>query len=230
MQKWTVDGLADGLKYDPVTGDVWVLNNNDGNANLQLINPATAQLSDAPMDHAAPYVYGAGSTRSYDDVVFDGGRVFLSYTNLANPGDPVIQELTNGTAPFGSLQTQDILDFGDEGRNLVTGKLQALPVTDPDSLKLLPNGDLLLTGEADHSYIFVKDPGTAQQSVSFVTLPASDIPDDAIMPGTTAGTFYISNQSANDIVRSYVTGLDPRSDLGGRHRQRRYPARMRTSW
>ena len=100
VQKWTVDGLADGLKYDPVTGDVWVLNNNDGNANLQLINPATGQLS-TPMDYAAPYVYGAGSTRDYDDVVFDGGRVFFSYTNLANPGDPVIQELTNGTAPFG---------------------------------------------------------------------------------------------------------------------------------
>jgi hypothetical protein len=54
---WTVDGLADGLKYDPRTGDVWVLNNNDGNANLQLINPATGQLS-TPLAYAAPYVYG----------------------------------------------------------------------------------------------------------------------------------------------------------------------------
>ena len=211
VHKWTVDGLADGLKYDPITGDVWVLNNNDANANLQLINPATEQLS-APMYYAAPYVYGANSSRGYDDVVFDGDRVFLSYTNPANPGDPVIQEMVNGTAPFGKLETVNIVDYGDEGTNLVTGKLAPLPVTDPDSLKLLPNGDLLLTGEADHSYIFVKDPGTAAQSLSFVTLPAGDIPDDAIMPATSAGTFYISNQGGNDIVSAYVTGLN-KNDL-----------------
>jgi len=33
------NGLADGLKYDPVTGTVWVLNNNDDNSNLQFIKP-----------------------------------------------------------------------------------------------------------------------------------------------------------------------------------------------
>ena len=111
--------------------------------------------------------------RGFDDVVFDGNRVFMSETNPANPGDPVIVELLNGQAPFGTLETQGILSFGDTGTNLVTGQTnQTLPMTDPDSLKLLPNGELLLTGEADGAYIFVKDPGTAQQTESFVNLPA----------------------------------------------------------
>ena len=142
-------------------------------------------------------------------MVFDGNRVFMSETNPANPGDPVIVELLNGEAPIGTLETQGILSLGDTGTNLVTGQTnQTLPMTDPDSLKLLPNGDLLLTGEADGAYIFVKDPGTTQQTESFVQLPAGFVGDDAIMPNATAGTFYISNQGGNDIIRVSVTGLN----------------------
>jgi hypothetical protein len=204
---YTAAGLADGLKYDPYTGDVWVLNNNDGDATLQLINPATTQIS-APLSYAPPYVYGTNSGRGYDDVVFKGQNVFLSYTNPANPGDPVVQELVNGTAPFGKLETTNILGLGDTGTNLVTGQLQTLPMTDPDSLKLLPDGSLLLTGEADHAYIFIKDPGTTHQTMSFVQLPATDTPDDAIMPTATSGTFYLSNQGANDVLRVQVTDLN----------------------
>jgi hypothetical protein len=207
-QTYSIVGLADGLKYDPVTGNVWVLLNNDGNSTLRFINPATQQVSD-PLQYGSGYVYGADSSRGFDDVVFDGNRVFLSETNPVNPGDPVIVQLLNGQAPFGTLQTAPILSFGDTGTNLVTGQTnQPLPITDPDSLKLLPNGDLLLTGEADSAYIFVKDPGTARQTESFVTLPSGDIPDDAIMPTSRSGTFYISNQGGNDVISVQVTGLN----------------------
>ncbi|MBV8409810.1 MAG: hypothetical protein JOY64_19435 [Alphaproteobacteria bacterium] len=205
---YTVKGLADGLKYDPETGDVWVLLNNDGNSTLQLIDPATQQIS-SPLQYGSPYVYGPTSSRGFDDVVFDGNRVFLSETNPVNPGDPVIVQLLNGQAPFGTLQTKSILTLGDTGTNLVTGeKNQPLPVTDPDSLKLLPDGDLLLTGEADGAFVFVKDPGTSHQTQSFVTLPAGDIPDDAIMPTSTSGTFYVGNQGGNNVVSINVTGLN----------------------
>lgn len=85
---YTIPGLADGLKFDPATGDVWALQNQDGNSTLTLINPATNQVS-APLSYASPYVYGADSTRGYDDVAFLGQRVFLSYTNPVNPGDAV---------------------------------------------------------------------------------------------------------------------------------------------
>ena len=206
---YTIPGLADGLKFDPATGDVWALQNQDGNSTLTLINPATNQVS-APLSYAPPYVYGADSTRGYDDVAFKGQQVFLSYTNPANPGDPVIQELTNGTAPFGSLQTTDVLRLGDTGTNLATGATnQPLPVTDPDSLKLLPDGSLILTGEHDKAFTFISNPGTAQQSASFIALPSSSTsPDDAVMPTATSGTFYISNQNSNDIVAAQVTGLN----------------------
>ena len=206
---YNILGLADGLKFDPATGDVWALQNQDGNSTVTLIDPATNQVS-APLSYAPPYVYGADSTRGYDDVAFIGQKVFLSHTNPVNPGDPVIQELSNGTAPFGSLQTTNVLSLGDTGTNLATGQTdQPLPVTDPDSLKALPDGSLILTGEGDKAFTIVTNPGTAQQSASFVTLPAgSSSPDDAIMPTSTSGTFYISNQNNNDIVAAQVSGLN----------------------
>jgi hypothetical protein len=206
-QTYTITGLADGLKYDPTTGDVWALLNNDGNSQLVLIDPATNQLS-APLSYAAPYVYGANSTRGFDDVVFDGNKVFLSETNPANPGDPVVVRLTNGNAPFGQLETTNVLSFGDMGINRVTGTLETLPITDPDSLKLLPDGSLLLTGEADGAFVFISHPGTAQQAASFVNLPTGFVPDDAIMPTSSSGMFFISNQGANDIVKVQVKGLN----------------------
>ncbi len=206
---YTVAGLADGLKFDPATGVVWALQNQDGNSTVTLIDPATNQVS-APLSYAPPYVYGADSTRGYDDVAFVGQKVFLSYTNPVNPGDAVVQQLTNGTAPFGSLQTTDILRLGDTGTNLVTGETnQPLPVTDPDSLKSLPDGSLILTGEADKAFTIISNPGTTEQSASFVTLPAgSASPDDVIMPTTASGTFYVSNQNDNNILAVKVDGLN----------------------
>ncbi len=91
QSSYTISGLVDGLKVDPATGDVWALQNQDGNSTLTLIDPATQQVS-APLSYASP-PYGEG--RGYDDVAFVGQKVFLSYTNPANPGDAVIQQLTN---------------------------------------------------------------------------------------------------------------------------------------
>jgi hypothetical protein len=39
-------------------------------------------------------------------------------------------------------------------------------------------------------------------------LPSGDIPDDAIMPTSRSGTFYISNQGGNDVISVQVTGLN----------------------
>jgi len=204
---YTVAGSDDGLKVDPATGNVWVLQNQDGNSTLSLIDPATNQVS-APLSYAAPYLYGADSTRGYDDAAFVGQKVFLAYTNPVNPGDPVIQRLTNGTAPFGSLQTTDVLRLGDTGTNLATGELnQPLPVSDPDSLKSLPDGSLILTGGSDKTFTIVANPGTTQQSASFFTLPSGSL-DDVIMPTATSGTFYVSNQNDNNVLAVKVTDLN----------------------
>lgn len=207
---YTVGGHVDGLKLDLKTGNIWVLQNEDGNSTLSFIDPKTKQLS-APLKYDSGYVYGANSPRGVDDVAFKNGTVFISQTNPANPGDPVVSELLNGNAPFGTLETQAILRLGDTGTNLNTGATnQPLPVTDPDSLKTLPDGSLILTSEADKSYTFIHHPGTPQQTESFFTLPSTaSTPDDAVMTQAKAGTFYISSSGSNQVIALKVDDINP---------------------
>jgi hypothetical protein len=206
---YTISGSVDGLKFDPSTGDIWALQNQDGNSMLTLVDPATGQVS-SELSYGSGYVYGSASSRGFDDVAFDHGKVFLSESNPANTGDPVIVQLLNGNAPFGTLETQSILRSGDTGTNLVTGETnQTLPVSDPDSLKTLPDGSLLLTSGSANAFIFLHDPGKPDQSASFVMLPSGGgSPDDAIMPTASSGTFYVSAGTDNRILEVKATDLN----------------------
>jgi hypothetical protein len=62
--------IVDGLKVDPVTGQIWALQNQDGNSTLTIIDPETGSVSD-PISYKVP-----SSSRGYDDVVFRDGKVF----------------------------------------------------------------------------------------------------------------------------------------------------------
>ena len=209
---YTLGGQVDGLKLDPATGDVWALQNQDANSTLSLIDPATQQVSQM-LQWGSGYVYGANSSRGFDDVAFDGRTVFISQTS-PSPGDPVVSQVINGNSPFGTLETQSILRDGDTGTNLLTGQTnQPLPVSDPDSLKLLPDGDLILTSEADKAFTFIHDPGKVNQTESFINLPSSaGTPDDAVMVTASSGAFYLSAGSLNEVIKVEATGLS-REDL-----------------
>ena len=206
---YSLPGEIDGLKYNPTTGKVWALHNQDANSALYLIDPKTQTVS-AALHYASPYVYGAASSRGYDDVAFSKGQVFVSYTNPKQVGDSVVQILNNGNNPAGPLTTTSILRLGDTGTNLTTGAVnQPLPVNDPDSLKALPDGTLMLTSDHDAGLTFIYNPGTTAQTESFVQLPvtASGL-DDAIVPTSSSGTFTIANGGANDVLDVKVTGLN----------------------
>ena len=113
---YSISGLADGLKFNPTTGMVWALQNNDANATLSIINPTTQTVS-GPLRYGPPYIYTTPGplARGYDDVAFLGGRVYLSYTNPVNPTDPVLQILNNGNTPTGTLTTTSILTAAQTG-------------------------------------------------------------------------------------------------------------------
>jgi hypothetical protein len=67
---YQIAGSVDGLKVDPVTGQIWALQNQDGNSTLTIIDPETGSMSD-PISYKVP-----SSSRGYDDVVFRDGKVF----------------------------------------------------------------------------------------------------------------------------------------------------------
>jgi hypothetical protein len=204
---YQIAGSVDGLKFDPDTGMVWALQNQDGNSTLSLINPTTGNVS-GPFSYAVP-----SHSRGYDDVVFKGEQVFMSYTNPADTGDATVVRLTSGDDPHGSLTTTPVLTFGQTGIDTVTGASETIPQADPDSLKLAPNGDLLLSSGDDGAIIDIKNPGTATQSVSFtsiqgVTAGSAGL-DDVIMPGATSGTFYLADTNDNRVLSFHVAGLNP---------------------
>jgi hypothetical protein len=222
---YSMAGLVDGLKFNPVTGIVWALQNNDGNATLSLINPGTGVVS-APLSYASPpYVYGASSGRGYDDVAFLNGKVYLSYTNPVNPTDPALQILNQGNTPSGTLTTTSILT-AQQTNPLFTSSTQNPP--DIDSLKSTPNGKLVLTSEgdglgsqwvtSDGRLTLISDPGTAQQTVTNVRVTNSagvnvNGMDDVLFPGATEGTLYVTDTGSNKVYALQLTGLDPNTPI-----------------
>jgi len=218
---YTIAGLVDGLKVNPLTGMVWALQNNDGNATLSLINP-TSHVVSAPMKYASPpYVYGSTSGRGYDDVAFLGGKVYLSYTNPVNPSDPVLQILNQGNNPSGTLTTTSILT-AQQTNPLFTSSSQAPP--DIDSLKSTPSGQLVLTSEgdglgpawatSDGRYTLISNPGSAAQT--FTNVRVTDAAgvnvngmDDVIFPDAKAGTLYVADTGTDKVYAVHLTGLNP---------------------
>jgi hypothetical protein len=199
---YSLAGSVDGLKVDPRSGLVWALQNQDGNSTLSVIDPKKRTVT-GPI----PYAVTSG-THGYDDVVFRVDQVFLSYTNPASPTDPIIQLLQNGSDP---LVVTPLVLRGTNGTNLATGQTnQPTSQNDPDSLKLTPTGDLMLSSGDDGQLLFVGQPGTTNQTVSFLTLldPSTGLAvsglDDAVFATARQGTFYLADTNNNRILKIEV--------------------------
>ena len=221
---YDIAGSVDGLKYNPYTGKVWALQNEDGNSTISLIDPKTHKVS-------GPYHYAnASAVRGVDDVVFKGSHVFLSYTNPSSDSNPTnaptLVELIGGEHALGRgpLITQPVLTTASTGINTVTGQTTVVPQIDPDSIKLTPNGDIVFTSGDGGVIIDVHNPGQgAKQTVSYtpikgVTAGSAGL-DDVIKPGATSGTFYVSDSKGNRVQSFHVTGLNPNDyyvSLGGK--------------
>ncbi|MBV8903781.1 MAG: hypothetical protein JOZ22_09100 [Acidobacteriia bacterium] len=206
LNTWSIAGNVDGLRVDP-TGLIWALQNNDANAALTVINP----LTNATTAYSYGSSYSNSAGRGFDDAAFEHGQVFLSETNPVSGTDPILLKLSTGlTSP---LQVSGLLNSTSTGKNLATGANTSVSITDPDSLILMPSGDLALTGEADHTIVFIHNPGAANQSESFIALkgpngqPISGNPDDTMFPTATQGFFYIADTGGNTVYRISATGL-----------------------
>jgi hypothetical protein len=195
-------------------GQVWALQNNDGNSALTVINPVTNATT--PFTYGSTYTANGNSlSRGFDDAEFLNGQVYLSETNPNTGTDPVIVKLTTPlTSP---LEIAGILNSTFTGTNLATGAQASTTITDSDSLILDPSGDLVLTGEADQEIVFVHNPGAVNQSESFVALLGTNgmtiagLPDDTVFPTAPNGTFYVADTGANAVYALAASGLAPGS-------------------
>jgi hypothetical protein len=209
LATWSIAGNVDGLRIDPSTGLTWALQNNDGNSTLTAINPSTLATN--------LYTYGSSYTnapnRGFDDVEFRNSTVFLSETNPASTSDPVVLRLTTGLSS--PLQVAGILNSQFTGVNLATGLSGVDNITDSDSLILAPNGDLVLTGEADQQLVFIHNPGQPNQSESFINLLGTNgltingFPDDSGFVTAKAGYFLVADTGANIVYKIWGSNLTP---------------------
>lgn len=201
---YSIKGSVDGLKYNPGTGIIWALQNQDANSALSFINPVTNAVT--PQPYAA-----VSNSQGYDDVAFTSRGTFLSYTNPGSATDTVLRRVVDGTSP---IQTTDILTAGAPGTNLATGQTgYVLPVFDPDFLKVAPNGDLVQTSGNRDTLVFVSNAGSANQAVSYLPLTADGAAvtglDDSLYVTAPSGTLYLTETSGNQVLALNLQGLTP---------------------
>ena len=200
VQTFSVPGHNDGLKVDPKTHDLWAIQNEDGNPNLVVINPATGTETKYKF---GPVANGGG----YDDITFLHGKVYLSESSPAmNPNTaPAIVEATlNGT----TVDVSPVLFGNATAVNVVTKQKVTLNLQDPDSMTASPSGDLVMTSQADDEIVIVKHPGKSNQAVSLLPLtdqahnPVSV--DDTLFRRGAAGKVLLTDLSAGIIYE--ITG------------------------
>src|SRR6202043_588699 len=74
VKQFTVPGHNDGLRVDPATHLLWATSNEDGNSVLNVIDPASGQVTPYTFP---PAPHGGG----YDDVYFMNGMAFIAASN-----------------------------------------------------------------------------------------------------------------------------------------------------
>jgi hypothetical protein len=161
---YTVPGHNDGLKLDPVTHQLWALQNEDAHPNLVLIDPKSGHQSQAFPFSAEPH--GGG----YDDIVFRGCEIYISASNPSgnpNTGPAVVSARLQG----GVVSVSPLLMGDAKAIDVPTGATITLNLQDPDSMTLDPQGNIVLDSQADQELIYVTHPGQPNQQA--LRLPLS---------------------------------------------------------
>jgi len=197
---YQVPGHNDGIKVDPRTKLVWALQNEDGNPNLVIINPATHQQKQYTF---GPTPHGGG----YDDIVFRGCSVYISASNPANNPNTgpaiVIARL------FGNMvEVEPVLAGQATATNLLTDATVQLNLQDPDSMTTDPLGNIVLDSQADQQIIIVSNPGTAKQTALQLPLTihtdSGTTPvqvDDTNFTTSSEGFILISDKTLNNVYK-----------------------------
>ena len=193
----SVIGHNDGLRYNAATGQIWSMQNEDGNPNLVLITPGT--LAKSAIYTVASVNNGGG----FDDIAFTGGKAFITASNPANSpnSDPALVTATLGA---GVVNIVPVL----QGDATVTPLNASAPTTlnlqDPDSLSFTQDGKLVLDSQGDGLLLFITNPGTPTQSVEALQLLGNIQVDDTEFAGAFDKTLLVADKGTSIIYA--VTG------------------------
>lgn len=200
---FTVKGHNDGMKLNPYTQKLWVMQNEDANPSLVVFDPETRQKQ--VYTFAVPPAAGGG----YDDIAFHNGKAYLSASNPANDPNnrPAIEqvELLNGQV----VVVKPVLEGNASATDVLTGQTVTLNLQDPDSMTTTPGGQLLLDSQADSELVMVGNPGTTHQSVLQIPLSSpfgQPQVDDTIFTLANDGFILMSDRPTNTIYKITKNG------------------------
>lgn len=197
VKTWSIGGPAagtgchtDGMRMDPGTGQMWVMCNEDGNPRLYTITPS----SSTPTQITLPKTPHGGG---FDDIQFLNGMAFIDASNptLNSAGKNVFPALDKVTISGTKATLTPVLKGGATGTTLnppVTSI--TMPLTDPDSMMIDPQGNLVLDSQGDQQLLFISHPGTASQKVR--VLPVGTPVDDTVWPTSPNGCMIIADNAS----------------------------------
>jgi hypothetical protein len=180
LKTFTVVGHNDGLRFNRETGDLWALQNEDGNSTLIIIEPGSGKMKTFTLGTGP---HGGG----YDDLVFDGGSVFITAsapTLTTNTAPAVVSLKLKGN----KVKLTGVINGNASATDVTTGSPVTLNLQDPDSMIRDPFGELVLDSQADGELVIVQHPGRRCQNVLVVPLTS------------TAGGQTAGNTTADDTV------------------------------
>ncbi len=204
VHTYSVLGRCDGLRIDPKTHLVWAMENEDANPHIVVINPITGSKTNYVYPKTA---HGGG----YDDAAFINGSAFISASNptLNSAGLNTAPAVLKVTLSNGKARVTPVLYGNATATDIVTNQKVTLNLTDPDSVSIDRQGNLVVDSQADAELIFIHNPGTTKQTVLRLTL-GTQVDDTTWIP-TAQGRLIIVDSKQNAIysVRMSKTGFTP---------------------
>jgi hypothetical protein len=199
VHTFSVLGHVDGLRVDPTTHLVWATSNEDGNPRLVTIDTTSGTIT--PYTFPTP-PHGGG----YDDLAFVDGKAFIAASNptLNAAGVNVFPALDTVTLSNGQVMLTPVLQGNATATDRVTDRPVTLNLTDPDSLSVDRQGNLVLDSQGDGELVFLHNPGRPQQTVS--ALPLSDQVDDTVWVTSHAGRLLVVDAPNNVIYQVTIDG------------------------
>jgi len=199
MKSVDVRGRCDGMRWNPYQSLMWITVNEDANSSMYTWDPTSGALKHYSFSSAQ---HGGG----YDDLAFSNGQAFIAASNPTliggiNKGPAVVGVTLQGN----TAEVTPVLMGDSKAKDILTGKTVTLNLTDPDSMTVAQNGDVLLVSQADAEIVLLHNVGKGSQSVS--RLDVGTQIDDTVYATKRSGVFYVADSKKNVIysIRAQVT-------------------------
>lgn len=193
LRSWSIRGHNDGLRMNPTTHLLWAMCDEDGNARLFIINPTVSGTSAIKEYTLQKTPHGGG----FDDIQFVNGLALIDASNptLNKAGQNIYPALYTVQLSGTKANLTPVLMADTKATTIQTPvSTVRLNLTDPDSMMIDPQGNLVLDSQGDSEMLFIQHVATPQQKVSVLTVGTQV--DDTVFPTTTKGCVLVADNNS----------------------------------